>query len=157
MSNLPRYMRILGWTAFALMWIPFCLMFVFMIMQGETEAPFEDLTSPFTISFALMFVMMFIAMGLLFGSSVVSWLLKKVAESRGERMTARILKMTPTGLTVNRSMDEVRFTLEVNYMGETLEVTTEKLLSRYSPLTYQEGMMVNVIYDPMTKLVSLAD
>jgi hypothetical protein len=150
-------MRILGWIFFTLMWIPFCLMFLFMFLQGETEAPFEDLTSPMTIFFALTFVMMFIAMGFIFGSSAVSWLLKRIAQSRGERMTARIIKMRHTGLTVNRSQDEVQFTLEVNYMGETLHVTTEKLLSRYSPLSYQEGMMVNVVYDPQMKIVSILD
>jgi hypothetical protein len=157
MSNIPRYMRILGWIFFALMWIPFCLMFFFMFTQGETEAPFENLTSPFSLSFALMFVMMFIAMGLIFGSSAVSWLLKRVAQARGERMTARILNIKPTGMTVNRFYDEIHFDLELNYMGETLQLGTEKLVPRFGAPNYQLGMSVNVMYDPEMKLVSMLD
>jgi hypothetical protein len=150
-------MRILGWVVFGLMWIPFCLMFASMMIYGTDEPFFSYPLSLTTIFFVLVFGLMFISMGLLFGSSVVSWLLKKVAESRGERMTARILKMTPTGMTVNRTFDEFRFTLEVNYMGETFEVSTEKLLSRYIPRTYQEGMMINVMYDPGTKTIAILD
>lgn len=155
MSKIPRYMRILGWIAFALMWIPFCLMFLFMPRDGK--APFESLTSPFTIFFALMFVMMFVAMGLLFGSSVVSWLLKRVALSRGERMTARVVDIRPTGMRVNRVYDEVRFDLEIHYMGDTVRASTEKLISRFDGRAYQIGMTVNVMYDPMTQLVSMLD
>ncbi len=155
MSSIPRIMRAVGWIVFACMWIPFTLMF--FNMPGEGSYEFNELPTRMLLFLGLTIGMMFIAMGSLFGSSIVSWLLKKVAESRGERMTARIIKMRHTGMVVNRSMDEIQFTLEVNYMGETIEVTTEKLLSRYSPLTYQEGMTVNVLYDPMTKLVSLAD
>ena len=157
MSKIPRYMRILGWIAFALMWIPFCLIFLFMIIQGETEAPFENLTSPMTISFALTFVMMFIAMGLIFGSSAVSWLLKRVAQTRGEQTTARIVNIKPTGMTVNRFYDEIHFDLELNYMGETLQLGTDKLVPRFGAPNYQLGMTVNVMYDPMTQLVSMLD
>lgn len=157
MSNLPRYMRILGWIAFALMWIPFSLIFLFMFLQGETEAPFEDLTSPMTISFALTFVLMFIAMGLLFGSPLVSWLLKRVAHSRGERTTARIVAIKPTGMTVNRFYDEIHFDLEFHYMGETIQIGTDKLVPRSGAPDYQNGMTVNVMYDPFTKTVSMID
>lgn len=155
MSNIPRYMRILGWIVFALMWIPFCLMFAFMFMQGETEAPFEGLTSPFTLSFALTFVLMFIAFGFIFGSSAVSWLLKRIALSRGERMTARIVNIKPTGMRVNRFYDEIHFDLELNYMGETIQIATDKLVPRFGAPNYQIGMTVDVMYDPLTKLVSL--
>ncbi|WKZ46951.1 MAG: DUF3592 domain-containing protein [Anaerolineales bacterium] len=155
MSNIPRIMRIVGWIVFACMWIPFILMF--FNMPGEGSYEFNELPRNMIIFLGLTLGMMFIAMGLLFGSSMASWLLKKMAESRGERMTARIIKMKHTGLVVNRSMDEVQFTLELNYMGETVEASTEKLLSRYSPLTYQEGMMVNVMYDPGTKTIALVD
>ncbi len=158
MSNLPRYMRILGWIVFALMWIPFCLLFAFMFMQGEDmEAPFENLTSSITISLALTFVLMFIAMGLLFGSSAVSWLFKRVAVSRGERTTARIVNIKPTGTTVNDYYHEIHFDLELHYMGETLNLSTDKLVPRFGAPNYQTGMSVNVMYDPTTKLVSMLD
>jgi hypothetical protein len=147
----------LGWIVFALMWIPFCLIFVFMFLQGESQAPFEDLTSPMTISFALTFVLMFIAMGLIFGSSLVSWILKRIALSRGEQMTARIVNIKPTGLRVNRYYDEIHFDLELNYMGETLQIGTEKLVPRFGAPNYQLGMSVNVMYDPMTRIVSMLD
>jgi len=155
MSNIPRYMRILGWIVFTLMWIPFCVMFMFM--PGEGESPFEELLNPFSISFALIFVLMFLAMGLLFGSSVVSWLLKRIALSRGERTTARIVNIKPTGLRVNRIYDEIHFDLELYHMGETIQVGTEKLVSRYGSPNYQTGMSVNVMYDPETRLVSMLD
>lgn len=158
MSNIPRYMRMLGWVFFGLMWIPFCLMFAFMFLQGENmEAPFENLSSPFTIFFALTFVLMFIAFGFIFGSSAVGWLLKRVALSRGERMTARIVNIKPTGMTVNRYYDEIHFDLELNYMGETLQLGTEKLLPRFGAPNYQVGMSVNVMYEPGTKTIALLD
>jgi hypothetical protein len=157
MSNIPRYMRILGWVVFTLMWIPFCLMFLFMFMEGEPEAPFEDLTSPMTISFALTFALMFVAMGLIFGSSVVSWFMKRLARTRGERMTARIVNIRPTGMTVNRFYDEIHFDLELNYMGQTLQLGTDKLLPRFGAPNYQVGMSVNVMYDPGTNTIAMLD
>lgn len=158
MSNLPRYMRILGWIVFTLMWIPFCLIFVFMFMQGkEVEAPFENLASPMTISFAFTFVLMFIAMGLIFGSSAVSWLFGQIAKSRGERMTARITGIRPTGMRVNNYYDGIRFDLEINYMGETIQTSAEKMVPRFGAPNYQIGMSVNVMYEPNIKAVSMLD
>ncbi|HMS00275.1 MAG TPA: DUF3592 domain-containing protein [Anaerolineales bacterium] len=155
MSNIPRYMRILGWIVFALMWIPFTLMF--FNMPGEGSYSFDELPKNMVIFLGLTIGMMFIAMGLLFGSSIVSWLFKTVAQARGERMTARVVDIRPTGTRVNRVYDEVRFDLEINYMGDTVRVSTEKLLSRFDGKTYQNGMTVNVLYDPTTKLVSMLD
>jgi hypothetical protein len=155
MSLIPRIMRIVGWIVFACMWIPFTLMF--FNMPGEGSYSFDELPRNMLIFLGLTIGMSVIAMGLLFGSSIVSWLLKKIAEARGERTTARVLKMRHTGLRVNRTYDEMQFTLEINTMGGTVNATTEKLLSRFSPVNYQEGMMVNVVYDPMLRIVSLAD
>lgn len=155
MSIIPRIMRILGWVVFTIMWCPFTL--IFFNMPGEGSYSFDELPRNMVIFLGLTLGMMFIAMGLLFGSSTVSWLLKKVAEARGERMTARVLKMRHTGLRVNRTYDEIQFTLEINTMGGTVNATTEKLISRFSPTNYQEGMMVNVIYDPLLRIVSLQD
>jgi hypothetical protein len=154
-SKLPRLMRILGWIVFTVMWIPFCLMFLFM--PGEGDNPFKELISPFTISFASMFVLMFIAMGLLFGSPAVSWLLGQVAKSRGERTTARIMNIRPTGMRVNNYYDGIQFDLELYYMGETIQTSTEKLVPRFGAPDYQNGMTVNVMYDPFTKSVSMID
>jgi len=158
MSNIPRYMRILGWIVFGLMWIPFCLIFASMFMQGENmDAPFEDLTSPTTISFISTFALMFIAMGLLFGSSAVSWLFGQIAKSRGERMTARITGIHPTGMRVNNYYDGIRFDLELNYMGETIQTSAEKLVPRFGAPNYQIGMSVNVMYEPTMKAVAMLD
>ena len=157
MSNIPSYMRIVGWIVFALMWIPFCLMFFFMFGQGQTEAPFENLTSPTTISFASMFVLMFIAMGLIFGSSAMSWFFGQLAKSRGERMTARIVGIHPTGMRVNNYYDGIRFDLEINYMGETFQTSAEKLVPRFGAPNYQIGMSVNVMFDPGTRTVAMVD
>ena len=155
MSKLPRLMRILGWIVFALMWIPFCL--IFLNMPGEGEDPFSELISPFTISFASTFVLMFIAMGLIFGSSLVSWLFGQIAKSRGERMTARIMNIRPTGMRVNNYYDGIQFDLELHYMGETIQTSTEKLVPRFGAPDYQNGMTVNVMYDPFTKTVLMID
>lgn len=155
MSSIPRLMRILGWIVFALMWIPFTLMF--FNMPGEGSYSFDELPGNMVIFLVLTFGLMFVAMGLLFGSSIVSWFFKKVAQARGERMTARVVDIRPTGMRVNRIYDEVRFDLEINYMGETVRVSTEKLISRFDGRTYQIGMAVDVMYDPTTKLVSLTD
>lgn len=155
MSAIPRYMRILGWIVFALMWIPFTLMF--FNMPGEGSYEFNELPNKMLVFLGVTIGMSIIAMGLLFGSSIVSWLFKKVAQARGERMTARVVDIRPTGTRVNRVYDEVRFDLEINYMGDTVRVSTEKLLSRFDGKTYQNGMTVNVLYDPTTKLVSMLD
>jgi uncharacterized protein DUF3592 len=102
-------------------------------------------------------VVMFIAMGLLFGSSAVSWLLGQMAKSRGERMTARILSIHPTGMRVNNYYDGIRFELELYYMGETIQTSAEKLVPRFGAPNYQIGMNVNVMYDPFTKAVAMLD
>ena len=99
---------------------------------------------------------MFIAMGLLFGSSAVSWLLGQMAKSRGERMTARILSIHPTGMRVNRSYG-IRFELELYYMGETIHTSVEKLVPHFGAPNYQIGMSVNVMYDPFTKAIAMLD
>jgi hypothetical protein len=154
MSKIPRMMRALGWLCFGLMWIPFAFIFINM---GEDAENFGELTSPMTISFGLTFVVMFIAMGLLFGSSAVSWLLGQMAKSRGERMPARILSIHPTGMRVNNYYDGIRFELELYYMGETIQTSTEKLVPRFGAPNYQIGMTVNVMYDPFTKSVAMLD
>ncbi|MCC6298287.1 MAG: hypothetical protein IT314_03240 [Anaerolineales bacterium] len=155
MSVIPRLMRILGWIVFALMWIPFILMFFNMPGAGSYE--FSELPTNMIVFLGLTLAMMFIAMGLLFGSSIVSWLLKGIAKSRGERVIARIMDIRPTGLRVNRMYDEVRFDLELNYMGGTVRVSAEKLISRFDGRTYQTGMTVDVMYDPVTKTIALLD
>jgi len=155
MSIIPRYMRILGWIVFALMWIPFILMF--FNMPGEGSYSFSELPSNMVIFLGLTLGLMVVAMGLLFGSSAVSWAFKLIAKSRGERMTARVVDIRPTGMRVNRIYDEVRFDLEINYMGDTVRASTEKLISRFDGRAYQTGMTVDVMYDPLTKLVSLLD
>ncbi len=155
MRNIPRYMRILGWIVFGLMWIPFCLMFMFM--PGAGKNPFGDLTDLSTILFALTFVLMFIAMGLLFGSPLVSWLFGQIAKSRGERMTARIVNIRPTGMRVNNYYDGIQFDLELNYMGETIQTSAEKLVPRFGAPNYQIGMSVNVMYEPTTKTAAMLD
>jgi len=155
MSKIPRMMRALGWLCFGLMWIPF--LFIFVNIGSEDAETFGELTSPSTIAFALTFVVMFIAMGLLFGSSAVSWLLGQMAKSRGERMTARILSIHPTGMRVNNYYDGIRFELELYYMGETIQTSTEKLVPRFGAPNYQIGMNVNVMYDPFTKAVAMLD
>ncbi len=155
MSIIPRVMRILGWIVFALMWIPFTLIFFNMPAEGSYD--FNELPTKMILFFGLTFGLMFIAMGLLFGSSVVSWMFKKIALARGERTTARVVDIRPTGTRVNRVYDEVRFDLEIHYMGEIVSASTEKLISRFDGRTYQIGMTVDVMYDPLTKLVSLLD
>lgn len=82
------------------MWIPFTLMF--FNTPGEGSYSFDELPKNMVIFLGLTIGVMFIAMGLLFGSSIVSWLFKTVAQARGERMTARVVDIRPTGMRVNR-------------------------------------------------------
>ena len=155
MSNIPRYMRVLGWIVFGLMWIPFILMF--FNMPGEGSYSFDELPKNMVIFLGLTIGMMFIAMGLLFGSPLVSWLFGQIAKSRGERMTARIVNIRPTGMRVNNYYDGIQFDLELNYMGETIQTSAEKLVPRFGAPNYQIGMSVNVMYEPTTKAVAMLD
>ncbi len=155
MSNIPRYMRVLGWIVFGLMWIPFILMF--FNMPGEGSYSFDELPKNMVIFLGLTIGMMFIAMGLLFGSPLVSWLFGQIAKSRGERMTARIVNIRPTGMRVNNYYDGIQFDLELNYMGETIQTSAEKLVPRFGAPNYQIGMSVNVMYEPTTKTAAMLD
>ena len=155
MSSIPRIMRVLGWVVFGLMWCPFTVMFLTMDWNGGGK--FGDLKSPTTLLFASTFVLMFIAMGLLFGSPLASWLLGQVAKSRGERTTARIVNIRPTGMRMNNYYDGIRFDLEINYMGDTIQTSVEKLVPRFGAPDYQNGMTVNVLYDPFTKTAFMQD
>ena len=152
MSSLPRIMRGAGWVAFALMWIPFTLIFIFMPSENSNEP-----TGTMFIFLGITIAMSIIAMGLLFGSAVVGWLLGRMALSRGETGTARIVNIQPTNMRVNRYYYGMRFTLEVQSFGETFQADAERLIPLHEMTKYQVGMMVNVKYDPTTKIVAMVD
>ncbi len=157
MSKIPRLMNRFGWVVFTLMWIPFIFIF-FTVPDGSYS--FDELLAlgwKSLLPLALTLGMAALAMLLLFGSPAVSWFFKLIARARGERMTALIVDIRSTGLRVNRTYDEMRLDLEINYMGETTRVSTEKLFSNSEKQTYKTGMTVDVMYDPLTKLVALLD
>ena len=152
MSSLPRIMRGAGWVAFALMWIPFTLIFIFMPNENSNEP-----TGTMFIFLGITIAMSIIAMGLLFRSAVVGWLLGRMALSRGESGTARIVSIQPTNMRVNRYYYGMRFTLEVQSFGETFQADAERLIPLHEMTKYQVGMMVNVKYDPTTKIIAMID
>jgi len=71
----------------------------------------------------------------------------------GKRTTARIVNIRPTGMRVNNYYDGIQFDLELQYMGETIQTSTEKLVPRFGAPDYQIGMSVNVMYEPNLKTV----
>ena len=152
MSSLPRFMRGAGWVAFALMWIPFTLMFLSM-PDGNSD----ELTGNMFIFLASTIALSILAMGLIFGSMIVSWLLGRMVLSRGESGTARIINIQPTNVRVNRYYYGMRFTLEVQSFGETFQADAERLVPMHEMTKYQIGMMVNVKFDPATKIIAMVD
>ena len=152
MSSLPRFMRAAGWVTFALMWIPFAFIFIFMPNESSSEP-----SGSMFIFLAITIAMSILAMGLLFGSAIVGWLLGRMALSRGESGTARILNIQPTNMRVNRYYYGMRFTLEVQSFGESFQADVERLIPLHEMTKYQVGMTVNVKYDPTTKIVAMVD
>lgn len=157
MSNIPRIMRGLGWLIFALMWIPFIFIF-FNIPNGSyTAQELMALGWKSLLPLVLTIGMSVVAMLLLFGSATISWLLKQWVMARGETGTARIINMQPTGLRVNHYYYGMRFTLEVQSFSDTFKADAERLVPMHDMTKYQPGMIVNVKYDPLTKLVAMMD
>lgn len=152
MSKLPRFMRGAGWIMFALMWIPFAFMFIFMPNENSSEP-----SGLMFIFLAITIAMSIFAMGLLFGSAIVGWLLGRMALSRGEPGTARIVSIQPTNMRVNRYYYGMRFTLEVQSFGDTFQADAERLIPMHEMTKYQIGMMVNVKYDPFTRIIAMVD
>lgn len=157
MSSIPRFMRGLGWTVFTLMWIPFVLMFMDMPSGRHSYSSISELPGKMGLYLVITLGMSFIAIALLIGSGVVSWLMGRMVLARGESGTARILNIAPTGTRVNNYYYGMRFTLEVQSFGESFQADAERLVPMHEMTKYQIGMTVNVKYDPMTKIVAMAD
>ncbi|MFM8368642.1 MAG: hypothetical protein ACKOBD_07785 [Chloroflexota bacterium] len=157
MSSIPRLMRGLGWIIFTLMWVPFMLMFMDMPAGNHTYGSISELPGKMGLYLVITVGMSIIAIGLLVGSGVVGWLFGRIALSRGESGTARILNITPTGTRVNHYYYGMRFTLEVQSFGESFQADAERLIPMHEMTKYQTGMMVNVKYDPITKIIAMVD
>lgn len=157
MSSIPRFMRGLGWTVFALMWLPFVLMFMDMPSGRHSYGSISELPGNMGFYLVITIGMSFIAIALLVGSGVVSWLMGRMVLARGESGTARIVNITPTGTRVNHYYYGMRFTLEVQSFGESFQADAERLVPMHEMTKYQIGMTVNVKYDPMTKIVAMVD
>ncbi len=155
MSNLPRIMRGLGWMCFALLWVPF--MYVMFKVPNGSYSFSELMAMPrlTVIAFGLMVGLGALAMLLLFGSSVVGFVMNRMVLSSGESGTARIVNIQPTGTRVNNYYYGVRFTLEVQAFGDTFQSVTEKLVPMHEMMNYQVGMTVNVKYNPSTRMVAM--
>lgn len=66
----------------------------------------------------------------------------------GVRAEATVLKVWDTGVSINTSV-QVGILLEVHpSMAPTFQAETKKLVSRINPNAFQQGMTVQVIYDP---------
>lgn len=157
MSNLPRIMRIAGWTIFTLMWIPFALMFLNMPGGNRQYESLSELPAKMGLFLGITVGMSIIAMFLLFGSTAAGWLLERMALSKGEPGTAKILNIQPTGVRVNRYYYGMRFTLEVQSFGETFQASVERLVPMHEMTKYQIGMMVRVKYDPFSRVVAMTN
>ncbi|KAA3643137.1 MAG: hypothetical protein DWQ07_21710 [Chloroflexi bacterium] len=174
---MAKAMRRLGWWLFTLMWCPFTLIFVSMFTMDEMGGGFARTLANFldgiypglgsaqvsvfpvlgVVSFVLTFAIMLLAIFFLVGASIFSGARNRALLSTGALASARILSADQTGTTVNDN-PVVRFTLEVYPSnGEAFEAETEKLVSMFEIMKYQEGNTVAVRYDPNTKAVAITE
>ena len=163
MHRLPNILRTFGFLALLLMWIPFCLMF-FSLPAGQMN--FEDpemiVRSIFSSGalfsgFGLLTIGMFFAsIALQVAASASFQWMRQRAKSRGEAVTANIVKVDYASNTNNTIYRNVTFDLEINYKGETVATRMKELLHRERASYFRmTAKTVNVKFDPQTKMAVL--
>lgn len=155
MSKIPTILRVIGWSAFALLMIMVIIGSVgAAYIKNISDGGFASLTA---LSMIPICGLIFITFACLFGASHVSKRLKKLAASRGKKMVARIVKTARMGSEGSRmsQMQIVRFDLEVEHEGETVIASTEIKSGHFDASKYPAGTRVSVVYDHDTKTIAM--
>jgi hypothetical protein len=156
--HVPKLMRTLGWTAFALMWIPFCLIFIGLMSVPSGSYTLFEMPILAAIGLIGTGIFFFLTMVLMIGASLLSALQNRGLQANGEPAEATILSIEPTGQTVNRYYVGLSFLLDVRPMSEpSFQARTEQFVPMHEMAKYQTGARVRVKFDPQSKTVALAE
>jgi hypothetical protein len=153
--TLAMKMRRIGGICFGLMWIPFAagMMAMFSLPTGSYD--WGELPLVTRLSIIVGGTLMFAATGLLVGSFVAGGIAHRQLLAKGQLATAKVLRLSETGTTVNRQ-PLVRLRLEVQPpSGLTFEAETERLMSLVEIPQFTPGSLVHVKFDPETRAVAI--
>lgn len=148
-------LRRLGWISFALMWIPFVLIFIGMFNMPSGDYSWFEMpliTRIGIVGTGFFFVVSTLTM---LGSPLVSWATNRSLQTRGLQAQATILEIRDTGTTINNS-PLVHLKLQVEPGDRPgFEAETELLINRLQVPQIQPGAKVTVRYDPQSHAVAL--
>jgi len=102
----------------------------------------------FGIFIVLAIIFQFVILAFIFSIIRKSQLNKEKLLKTGESAKARILSVSDTGVTIN---NKPRIALQLEVTPETglpFNVKIHTLISRFQPVIYQPGMVLQVKYDP---------
>jgi hypothetical protein len=157
MSKLPTILRAVGWTAFALLMVivfitSFSTLFTDRFTEGQIAAAGMLITVPIC-------GLTFVAFAGLFGASIVSKRLKRLAASQGKKVVAQIVKITYMGAegSKHNTIPIYRFDLDVDYDGETVRASTEVRSRDLDESRFPPGTKVSAVYDHTTGAIAMLD
>lgn len=157
MSKLPTILRAVGWTAFGL------LMVIVFLLSFSTF--FIDKLPEGMITLGMTFMMipicglMVVTFGGLFGASMLSKRLKRLAAAQGKKVVAQIVKISYMGAegSKHNTVPIYRFDLEVDYEGETVRASTEVKSRNLDKSRFPPGTKVSAAYDHSTGAIAMLD
>lgn len=157
MSKLPTILRAIGWTAFALLMV--------IVLLTSLGTFFTDRFTEGQIVTAGMLItvpicgLMFVAFAGLFGASMMSKRLKRLAASQGKKVVARIVKITYMGAegSKHNTIPIYRFDLEVDHEGGTILASTEVRSRNLDESRFPPGTKVSAVYDHSTGAIAMLD
>ena len=152
---LASRLRRVGWISFALMWIPFTLIFIGMVSLPSGSYDWVELPLITRIGILGTGVFFVISTLTMVGSPLLSWASNRSLQTRGLQAQATILEIRDTGTTVNNS-PLVHLKLQVEPGDRPgFEADTELLINRLQVPQIQPGVKVAVRYDPRSHAVAL--
>ncbi len=157
MSKLPTILRVVGWGAFSLlMVIVFIVSFGTFFMDKIDE---NILALAATVSVVPILCLVALTFGGLFGASVVSWRLKRLAATQGRKVVARIVKVSYMGAegSKHNTVPVYRFDLEVDYEGEVIRASTEVKARYLDQSKFPPGTSVSAVYDHSSGAIAMLD
>ncbi len=157
MSKIPTILRAVGWAAFALLMV---LVFIMSFSTFFVDKLDEGLiTLAATASMLPICGLTFVAFGGLFGASIISKRLKRLAASQGKKVVARIAKIAYMGAegSKHNTIPIYRFDLEVDHDGETIRASTEVRSRNLDESRFPPGTKVSAVYDHSTGAIAMLD
>ena len=157
MSKLPTILRAIGWGAFSLLMVlVFIMSFSTFFMDRFDEGL---ITLAATASMLPIGCLTLLTFGGLFGASILSQRLKRLAAAQGTKVVARIVKTSYMGAegSKHNTVPIYRFDLEVDYEGETIRASTEVRSRNFDESRFAPGTKVSAIYDHSTGAIAMLD